>query len=134
MTFDDVRVTNAHLEDFIIGGKDPPLQGMLEARAQLHGVGDSVHKAASTADGALALALPSGKLRKLFAEGLGIDVANALTLYLSKNQTDTGVRCAIADFSSSQGVLTARNVVLDADHVQAHATGMIDVNLATETA
>ena len=127
----DVRVTNAHLEDFFKGGSDAPLQGVLEARAQLHGVGDSVHKAASTADGTLALAVPSGKIRKLFAEGLGIDVSNALTLYLSKDQTDTGVRCAIADFSSSHGVLTARNVVLDADHVQAHGSG--DINLATET-
>jgi uncharacterized protein involved in outer membrane biogenesis len=127
----DVRVTNAHLEDFFKADANAPLQGVLEARAQLHGVGDSVHKAASTADGAVALAVPSGKLRKLFAEGLGINVANALSLYLSKNQTDTGVRCAIADFSSSHGVLTARNVVLDADHVQARGTG--DVNLATET-
>jgi AsmA family protein len=127
----DVRVTNAHLEDFFKASANAPLQGMLEARAQLHGVGDSVHKAASTADGAVALAVPSGKLRKLFAEGLGIDVANALSLYLSKNQSDTGVRCAIADFSSSHGMLTARNVVLDADHVQARGTG--DVNLATET-
>jgi len=127
----DVRVTNAHLEDFFKGGSDAPLQGVLEARAQLHGVGDSVHKAASTADGAVALAVPSGKLRKLFAEGLGIDVTNALSLYLSKDQSDTGVRCAIADFSSSHGMLTARNVVLDADHVQARGTG--DINLATET-
>lgn len=127
----DVRVTNAHLEDFFKGGANAPLQGVLEARAQLHGVGDSVHKAASTADGAVALAVPSGKLRKLFAEGLGIDVSNALTLYLSKDQSDTGVRCAIADFSSSHGVLTARNVVLDADHVQARGTG--DISLATET-
>jgi len=131
----DVRVTNAHLEDFFKGGgggdADAPLQGVLEARAQLHGVGDSVHKAAATADGAVALAVPSGKLRKLFAEGLGINVSNALTLYLSKDKSDTGVRCAIADFSSSHGMLTARNVVLDADHVQARATG--DINLATET-
>ena len=127
----DVRVTNAHLEDLFKDASHAPLQGVLEARAQLHGTGDSVHKAASTADGAVAFAVPSGRIRKLFAEGLGIDVTNALTLYLSKDQSDTGVRCAIADFSSSHGMLTAHNVVLDADHVQAKGTGT--VNLATET-
>jgi uncharacterized protein involved in outer membrane biogenesis len=127
----DVRVTNAHLEDFFKGGANAPLQGLLEARAQLHGVGDSVHKAASTADGAVALAVPNGKIRKLFAEGLGIDATNVLGLYLAKDQSDTGVRCAIADFSASHGVLTARNVIIDTDRVQARGQG--DVNLATES-
>jgi len=127
----DVRITNAHLEDFFKGGANPPMEGVLEARAQLHGVGDSVHKAASTADGTVALAVPNGKIRKLFAEGLGIDAANAIPLYLSKDQSDAGVRCAIADFSSTNGVLTARNVVLDTDRVQAHGTG--DINLGDET-
>ena len=127
----DVRVTNAHLEELFKGQASPPLEGVVEARAQLHGVGDSVHKAASTADGAVAIAVPSGKIRKLFAEGLGIDAANALSLYLSKDQSDAGVRCAIADFSASNGVLTARNVVLDTDRVQAHGKG--DINLGDET-
>ena len=127
----DVRVTNAHLEDFFKGGVNAPVQGLLEARAQLHGVGDSVHKAASTATGAAALAVPGGKVRKLFAEGLGIDVVNALGIYLAKDQSDTNLRCAVADFSATNGVLSVHDAVLDTDRVQAKGSG--DVNLGAET-
>ena len=127
----DVRVTNAHLEDFFKGGANAPLQGVLEARAQLHGVGDSVHKAASTAGGTAALAVPGGKVRKLIAEGLGIDVVNALGLYIAKDQSDTDLRCAVADFSAANGVLSVHDAVLDTDRVLAKGAG--EVNLGAET-
>jgi uncharacterized protein involved in outer membrane biogenesis len=127
----DVRVTNAHLEDFFKSGANAPVQGMLEARAQLHGVGDSVHKAAATANGTAALAVPGGKVRKLIAEGLGIDVVNALGIYLAKDQSDTDLRCAVADFSASNGVLSVHDAVLDTDRVLAKGSG--DVNLGAET-
>ena len=86
-----------------------------------------MHKAASTANGTLALAVPNGQISKLFAEGLGIDASKALGLLLAKNQSDTGVRCAMADFSADNGILTARNVVLDTDPVLARGQGTIDL-------
>ena len=127
----DVRVTNARLEDFFKSAANAPIQGTLEARAQLHGVGDSVHKAASTASGTAALAVPGGKVRKLIAEGLGIDVVNALGIYLAKDQSDTDLRCAVADFSASGGVLSVHDAVFDTDRVLAKGAG--DVNLGAET-
>jgi len=113
------------------GSANPPVEGTLEARAELHGVGDSVHKAASTANGTVAIAVPNGQMRQLFAEALGIDATKAVGLLIDKSQKETGVRCALADFSANNGVLTARNLVLDTDPVLAKGSGTID--LRTET-
>jgi uncharacterized protein involved in outer membrane biogenesis len=127
----DVRVKNARLENLFRGSAAPPVEGVLEARAELHGTGDSVHKAASTANGAVALAVPNGKIRQLFAEALGIDATKALGLLIDKNNKETGVRCALADFTADNGVLTARNVVLDTDPVLAKGSGSIDMRTET---
>jgi uncharacterized protein involved in outer membrane biogenesis len=125
----DLRVTNVHIEDFMKkGAGDPPLEGTLEARAKLHGYGDSVHKAASTADGTVAFVVPHGKMRQAFAELLGVDVVKGLGLFLGKDQRETGVRCAVADFQAVHGVLQARNLVMDTDVVLANGKGNIDLN------
>ena len=123
----DIRVKNAKLQDFFKTSAAPPVEGTLEARAELHGTGDSVHKAASTASGTVALAVPNGEMRQLFAEALGIDATKALGLLIDKSQKETGVRCALADFRADNGVLTARNVVLDTDPVLAKGSGTIDL-------
>jgi uncharacterized protein involved in outer membrane biogenesis len=126
----DLKVLNIHLEDLLKGSGQPPLEGTLEARAVLHGVGDSVHKAASTADGTVTLVVPQGKIRQAFAELLGINVANGLGLLFTNNHTETGVRCAVADFHAVHGVLQARTFVVDTDVVRAEGSG--DVDLGTE--
>ena len=72
----DMKMLNMRVEDFFKAASSAPLQGTLEARAVLHGDGDTVHKAASSADGTLTFVMPQGRIRKAFAELLGIDVAN----------------------------------------------------------
>ena len=125
----DLKVVNIHLED-LFKTAESPLEGAFEARAVLHGVGDSVHKAASTADGSVTVVVPRGEIRKAFAELMGIDAANGLGLLFSKDQRETGVRCAVADFHAVHGVLQARTFVIDTDVVT--ATGQGDINLGTE--
>ena len=128
----DLTVKNVRLEDFFkVRSGEPPLEGVLQARARLHGVGDSVHKAASTADGDVTLVVPQGDIRKAFAELMGIDATKGLGLLLAKNQSDEKVRCAVADFRADHGVLHARNVIMDSDQVLAQGQGT--VNLADET-
>ena len=128
----DLTVKNVRLEDFFKAKQGaPPLQGVLQARARVHGVGDSVHKAASTADGDVTLVVPQGDIRKAFAELMGIDATKALGLLLAKNQSDEKVRCAVADFRAEHGVLHVRNLIMDSDQVLAQGQGT--VNLADET-
>ena len=127
----DLKLTNMRMEDFLRRTGPPAIEGLVEARAKLHGSGGSVHAAASSADGSFTVVAPHGEIRQALAELLGIDVIKGLGLYLSKSQSETGVRCAVADFQATNGVLTARNLVVDTDPVL--ATGKGSVDLRTET-
>jgi AsmA family protein len=127
----DLRVTNLHAEDFFRGQAEPPLDGVVEARALLHGAGGSVHAVASSADGDVTVVEPHGQIRKALAELLGINVVRGLGLLWSKDQSETGVRCAVADFQANHGVLTARTLVFDTDPVLATGKGSIDLHAET---
>jgi uncharacterized protein involved in outer membrane biogenesis len=129
----DVRLTNLALQQFFKtkAGGTPPVEGMLEARAQLHGRGDSIHKAASSADGRVVLVVPHGKIRQSFAELMGINVANGLYLLLSKDNRETDLRCAVAQFDVKGGILSVNDAVFDTGVVR--ATGKGTVNLAEES-
>lgn len=128
----DVRLTNGRIEEFIPIQSDgkPAISGSVMARAKLTGVGNSVHRAASTANGEVTLVAPRGQMRQAFAELLGVNASKGLILLLSKSQKETPVRCAVADFSVKDGVMTTNHLVADTGVVLARGRGTI--NLATE--
>ena len=128
----DVRLTNARIEDFIplkTDGK-PAIEGALMARAKLTGAGNSVHRAAASADGSVTVVAPRGEIRQAFAELLGVNASKGLILLLSKSNKETPVRCAVADFSVKNGIMTTNHLVADTGVVLARGRGT--VNLATE--
>uniref|UniRef100_B0T203 AsmA family protein n=1 Tax=Caulobacter sp. (strain K31) TaxID=366602 RepID=B0T203_CAUSK len=125
----DLRLTNAKLEDFIpiqSGGK-PAIEGGVMARAKLTGYGNSVHRAASTANGQVTLVSPKGEIRQAFAELLGVNASKGLILLLSKDNRETSVRCAVADFTVKDGVMRANQIVADTGVVLAKGKGTIDL-------
>nr|MBA3812815.1 AsmA family protein [Caulobacteraceae bacterium] len=128
----DMKLTNARLENLMgRGGAKPPLTGAVFGRAELAGTGDSVRAAAANANGALTLVIPGGEIRQAFAELLGIDATKGLLLLLAKNQTETPIRCAVADFRATNGILTAQYIVFDTGVVLAQGKG--EINLRNET-
>ncbi len=126
----DARVTDMRVEQFV-GGTPPPVSGLVEARAVLHGSGNSVHKVAATASGRATFVVPHGKFRAAFAELTGIDLINGLGLLLAGDKSDTGLRCAVADFDASGGVFRADRFVFDTDPVRVEGHGSIDLNTET---
>ena len=120
----DVRLTDIRLEQFV-SGKPPAMEGLLAARAKLHGTGRSIQATANTANGTFTAIIPSGKIRAAFAELAGINVLNGLGLLLSGDNSDTGIRCAVAHFSVDKGVMTARHFVFDTDPVLITGKGTI---------
>jgi uncharacterized protein involved in outer membrane biogenesis len=126
----DARVSDIHAENFIKTG-DKPISGLLEARAVLTGTGNSVHSAASTAGGTFTAVVPSGGMRHSLAEWTGVDVLTALSLNLSGDNSNTNLRCAVANFGAKDGVLTAQDFVIDTAPVRIDGGGSI--NLRDET-
>jgi len=126
----DLRMTNARIEQIIpiqFNGSSP-LTGSLVGRAKLTGRGDSVHKAFASADGEVTLVAPGGEIREAFAELMGVNIVKGLGL-LNKKDT-TPIRCAVANFQTRGGIMTADNIVLDTGPVL--VTGKGTVNLGTE--
>lgn len=126
----DARVSDVQLKDFVPGpkGSEVPIEGTLLARVKLTGVGNSVHKAAAASNGAVTVVIPHGHLRKAFAELLGVNVGKGLSLLLSKNKDATDIRCGIASFEVTGGVLHARQVIFDTDVVRVNGTGSVNLN------
>jgi len=129
----DMRLTNLALDKMLAGkaGGPPPIEGVMIARAQLHGAGDTVHAAAAGANGRLVMVVPHGQMRQAFAELLGINVANGLYLLLAKDPKETPLRCAVADFEVKNGVAQVSNAVFDTGVVQAQGKGSIDLRNET---
>jgi AsmA family protein len=128
----DVRLSNVKLDQF--KGKDAttaPLNGVLHARAQLTGVGNSVREFAANADGQLSGVIPSGEIRKAFAELTGINVARGLGLLLTGSQERADVRCGAATFRVEDGEAHAEQIVVDTDSVLIEGDGT--VHLGSET-
>jgi uncharacterized protein involved in outer membrane biogenesis len=125
----DMRLSNVSLQEFLhpAAGTQPAIEGTMAARVKLHGVGDSVHRAAAASNGAVTVVIPHGKIREAFAELLGVNAGKGLRLLLSKNQGETNVRCAVANFAVRNGVLEAQNVVFDTDVVRVNGSGDIDL-------
>lgn len=125
----DLRLTNARLEDFIPFKADgkPAIEGAVMARAKLTGTGNSVHRAAASADGSVTLVAPRGQMRQAFAELLGVNASKGLLLLLSKSNKETPVRCAVADFDVKNGVMTTTTLVADTGVVLARGRGTVDL-------
>jgi uncharacterized protein involved in outer membrane biogenesis len=126
----DSRLTNARLEDWIAlkntNGK-PAVEGAMAARAKLVGSGNSVHRAASSADGTVTLVIPRGQVRQAFAELLGVNASKGLLLLLSEDPRETALRCGVAEFKVTNGVMRANRIVLDTGVVIAKGGGTIDL-------
>src|SRR5665213_821690 len=108
----DGRLSAVDLSQFHARNAAPPLEGLLLGRLAVHGRGRSVHAVAASADGTLTTVVPHGQIRSAFAELTGINVARGLGLILAKNEQKADIRCAVADFKSSDGIMTAQNIVM----------------------
>ncbi len=103
----------------------PPLDGVLDARAVIEGIGDSVHNVMSDATGKFTVIVPRGDVRSAFAELTGIDVAEGIGLLLKKPDDKASIRCGVAQFDVATGTAHARDVVFDTQNVLIRGGGQI---------
>ncbi|MDP8983448.1 MAG: AsmA family protein [Pseudomonadota bacterium] len=108
--------------------KQAPLQGIMSGRFELRGTGGSIHKFASTSNGAVSVVIPHGQISDVLAELTGINVLRGLGLLLSGKQGQTEIRCGIVDFRDQQGKLNTSTVFVDTTQVVVTGRGSIDLN------
>jgi AsmA family protein len=124
----DMAIDHVDLAQFkSASAKQPPLDGSLVGRLDIHGFGTSVHKLASTADGSLSVALPEGQMNNALAELTGINVVRGLGLLLSQKENDTQIRCGVVDFQAQKGMLDSKSVFIDTTNVLITGRGHIDL-------
>ncbi len=124
----DLRLTGVRVQDFVpqIGGGEP-LEGVLNARVIAKGAGNSVRKAAASANGEVTAVIPAGTIRQSLAELMGVNASKGLFMYLSKDKKETDVRCAVAHFDVKNGVLQSRYIVFDTGVVLVTGKGMVNL-------
>ncbi len=128
----DIRIRGVQLESLIPArGGSQPVEGPVIARVRLAGTGNSVRRAVASSDGQITVVIPRGRVRRACAELTGVNVGPGLLQLLSGDQSETPLRCAVADFQVTNGVARARSIVADTDVVLIRGTGQ--VNLAEET-
>jgi AsmA family protein len=124
----DMRIDNVDLSQFKSAKeKEAPLKGSLVGRLKVHGSGASVHKLASSAEGSISAAVPTGEMNDAVAEATEIDVMKGLGLLLSPNQPNTQVRCGVVDFQAQDGTLASKSVFIDTTNVLITGHGTIDL-------
>jgi uncharacterized protein involved in outer membrane biogenesis len=129
----DARLSDMQLQELAPAkpGQPPPIAGTMQGRTKLHMTGNSVARAAGTADGTVTFVVPHGEIREAFAQLVGVNAAKGLGLLLSGDQKQTALRCAVINMPAKDGVLTAQPIVVDTDPVLVIGKG--DVNLRNET-
>ena len=129
----DLRLSNAQLISLLPPkpGVAPSIEGPIWARARLSGSGDSVRAAAATVNGSVTVVMAGGKVRKTLADELNLDLGRTAIALITKNKQDTPVRCGVADFRATNGVMTANGIVFDTGLVRVAGSG--DINLRDET-
>jgi uncharacterized protein involved in outer membrane biogenesis len=100
----------------------PP--GSLGFRVDLTGTGDSLHQAAATAAGSLALRVKGATVPKKAAWVLGGDLLRAA---LGGHGENMVLHCATADFKGKDGVLQAQSIALGTALGTASGTGSVDL-------
>jgi uncharacterized protein involved in outer membrane biogenesis len=125
----DFRASGVQLAQFRGKTPDavPPLDGILDARAVIQGVGDSVHEVMSDATGTFTLVVPQGDVSSAFAELTGIDVAKGIGLLVTKADDRAAIRCGVAEFDLKSGTAHAQQIVFDTQDVLIKGGGQIDL-------
>jgi hypothetical protein len=127
----DMRISDIDLSQFKSAAMtSAPLTGSLEGRMRLTGSGDSVHKFASSAQGAVSVIIPQGEIQAGIAELTGINVTRGLGLLLTDKNQKTEIRCSVVDFQAQQGSLAEKTLFVDTTDVLISGRG--DVNLQDE--
>lgn len=103
--------------------------GSIGGHAEFSGTGDSMHRVLASSNGNVGVAVAGGQISLFLVELMGVDLAEALGIMLTKDKP-TPIRCIVGDFALESGKMSARTMVADTGDTLFRGNG--SVNLGRE--
>ena len=107
-------------------GQPPYVTGQLQGHATLEGRGRSTAEILGSLQGNIAASVERGTLSHLLVEAAGLDIAQALGVYV-KGDNPLVLHCAVADLNVASGTLRPRLLVLDTSDSTIWADGSLSL-------
>lgn len=104
--------------------------GELNGTFDLKGRGNTVAAMLGSADGQVSMLIDSGEISKLMMETVSLHLLEMLQLKIAGDHP-VRIRCGIADFDVTQGVMRPDMLVLDTDITRIDGVGRIDLRQET---
>lgn len=101
--------------------------GKIGGRAQLSGAGNSFAKLMASANGQMGFAMSGGQISNLLLEYAGIDGAEIMK-FLFGGDKSVPVRCGVADFKVTDGVMKTEVFVFDTEDTNVIGQGTVNLN------
>ncbi|MDB5713002.1 MAG: AsmA family protein [Sphingomonadales bacterium] len=127
----DMRFSGATLEAIV--GKPDDVSGTVRGRILVLGTGDTVREAMGRANGRVAMVATAGQVKATVANVLGQDLGRAIGQQLRDRDAHVPLRCLVANFRASNGVLVPNPLAVDTGASVGQGTGRIVVNGETVT-
>lgn len=109
----DLTLTGASLSDLI--GNGDIITANIRGRVRLSGSGDTVREALEKADGKAAMVASGGSVRATVAHVLGQNLSGAVGKIIDDPQARVPLRCLVANFQASNGILTPAPLAVDTE-------------------
>ncbi|MEO8275211.1 MAG: AsmA family protein [Thermoanaerobaculia bacterium] len=127
----DVVLSRVRLDELLArSGVSESAGGTFGGRAEITSHGASLRVLASHLDGEVGTVLQNGWISDPLLELVALHLGGYIGAKLGKNEPGP-IRCLVGVFDARQGVMTARDLLLDTSHVRIEGEGKID--LAKET-
>jgi uncharacterized protein involved in outer membrane biogenesis len=122
----DMRFSGATLEAIV--GKPDYVSGTVRGRILVSGAGNTVREAMAQANGRVAMVALAGQIKATAADVLGQDLGRAIGQQLRERDAHVPLRCLVANFHASNGVLVPAPLAIDTGASVGQGTGRIVMN------
>lgn len=127
----DLDLKKLGLQPFFKGSSfDALSKGHFGGHVDLIGSGKSLADVLAVSNGRLVIVMSGGDISLKLVEAADLDIAQLTPLILGTDET-TGIRCGVADFGVTDGLLASRIFILDTDDT--NLKGKMKINLKDES-
>ena len=119
----DLRLSGLTLEALV--HKPDMISGQVRGRIVLAGQGETVREALSHANGKAAIVATQGQVQRIVADVLGQNLSGAIGHAIDGPSKTVPLRCLVADFRASNGILVPRPLAIDTGSSVGRGSGRI---------